>query len=267
MSNKWRSLLVNDILSCPLTLRAPREISPRPFYHYCIVDSTIDLPYGRGQTLSKHAKGWYRCQYFRWRQNSTDLNFPHFFRLLSLKMFGSQQWTLFAVLPVEKDDQVRRLFVLILGLIFDTLLFTFFVRFWRHLKYWQRYHPLGAYRPRRARERASPKMLRKCLSPYGKSIVESTIVLPATSECNRAWQCKCLHIHSYSTQSRTEDAWCAVLIVAIFQAQIRISRFKAPDYTVKFEMKAKTCDIGNVIFHFHFWHSICFIFNVILSNF
>jgi hypothetical protein len=44
-------------------------------------------------------------------------------------MFGSQQWTLFAVLPVEKDDQVRRLFVLILGLIFDTLLFTFFVRF------------------------------------------------------------------------------------------------------------------------------------------
>jgi hypothetical protein len=44
-------------------------------------------------------------------------------------MFGRQQWTLFAVLHVEKDDQVRRLFVLILGLIFDTPLFTFFVRF------------------------------------------------------------------------------------------------------------------------------------------
>jgi hypothetical protein len=40
--------------------------------------------------------GWYRCQYFRWRQNSTDLNFQHFFRQLSLKMFGRQRWTLFA---------------------------------------------------------------------------------------------------------------------------------------------------------------------------
>jgi hypothetical protein len=29
-------------------------------------------------------------------KNSTDLNFPHFFRQLSLKMFGRQQWTLFA---------------------------------------------------------------------------------------------------------------------------------------------------------------------------
>jgi hypothetical protein len=38
----------------------------------------------------------YRCHYFTWRQNSTDLNFPHFFRQLSLKMFGRQQWTLFA---------------------------------------------------------------------------------------------------------------------------------------------------------------------------
>jgi hypothetical protein len=48
---------------------------------------------------------------------------------LSLKMFGRQQWTLFA-------DQVRlselfrgKIFVLILRLIFDTPLFTFFVRF------------------------------------------------------------------------------------------------------------------------------------------
>jgi hypothetical protein len=89
------------------------------------------------------SKGWYRCQYFRWRQNSTDLNFPHFFRQLSLKMFGRRQWTLFA-------DQVRlselfrgKIFVLILGFIFDTPLFTFFVRFWRHLKYWHWYHPLG----------------------------------------------------------------------------------------------------------------------------
>jgi hypothetical protein len=70
-----------------------------------------------------------RCQYFRWRQNNTDLNFPHFFRQLSLKMFGRQQCTLFAVLHVEKDDQVRRLFVLILGLIFDTPLFTFLYDF------------------------------------------------------------------------------------------------------------------------------------------
>jgi hypothetical protein len=42
-------------------------------------------------TFGYISKGWYRCQYFRWRQNSTDLNFPHFFRQLSLKMFGRQQ--------------------------------------------------------------------------------------------------------------------------------------------------------------------------------
>jgi hypothetical protein len=47
----------------------------------------------------------------------------------------------------------RKIFVLILGLIFDTPLFTFFVRFWRHLKYWHRYHPLfdvSDYTPRQS---------------------------------------------------------------------------------------------------------------------
>jgi hypothetical protein len=36
----------------------------------------------------------YRCHYFRWRQKCTDLNFPHFFCQLSLKMCGRQQWPL-----------------------------------------------------------------------------------------------------------------------------------------------------------------------------
>jgi hypothetical protein len=40
---------------------------------------------------------------------SIDLNFPHFFCQLSLKMFGRQQMATFAVLHVENDDQVRRL--------------------------------------------------------------------------------------------------------------------------------------------------------------
>jgi hypothetical protein len=57
-------------------------------------------------------------------------------------MFGRQQWTLFADFLL---DQVRlselfrdKIFVLILGLIFDTPLFTFLY----DLKYWHRYLPL-----------------------------------------------------------------------------------------------------------------------------
>jgi hypothetical protein len=88
-----------------------------------------------------------------WRQISTDLNFPHFFCELGLKMLGRQQWQL---LHVEKDEQVIRLgkhklhnynktwranicevaldlselfhckiFVLLLGLVFNTPVFTF----------------------------------------------------------------------------------------------------------------------------------------------
>jgi hypothetical protein len=88
-----------------------------------------------------------------WRQISTDLNFPHFFGELGLKMLGRQQWQL---LHVEKDEQVlqlrkhklhnntkiwrgfafdlselfcRKIFVLLLSLVYKPPVFTFFVRF------------------------------------------------------------------------------------------------------------------------------------------
>jgi hypothetical protein len=64
---------------------------------------------------------------------SQDLNFPHFFRQLSLKMFGRLQWTLFVDFfadQVSLSELFRgKIFALNLGLIFDTPLFTFFVRF------------------------------------------------------------------------------------------------------------------------------------------
>jgi hypothetical protein len=57
---------------------------------------------GLGLALEEMSKGRYRCHYFRWIQNCTDSNFPHFFCQLSLKMFGRQQWPLLLFCTLRK---------------------------------------------------------------------------------------------------------------------------------------------------------------------